>query len=133
MKIERISLAQTEASVNSPVRAAPRPDRTTLRNTDSPLTPTVKATQMARAMKQVNCVPPSRPTTAPTPTPAPAQATEKPSVFKRMLLGAGALISSVGVVGGLLSIVALGPLGLAVAAGAGVLGAAMIWLGGKAK
>jgi len=50
-----------------------------------------------------------------------------------MLLGAGALISSVGVVGGLLSIVALGPLGLAVAAGAGVLGAAMIWLGGKAK
>lgn len=132
MKIERISPAQTEASVTSPARAAPRPDRTTLRNTDSPLVPTIKAAQMARAMSQVNRVPPSRPTIAPAPTPAPAQAA-KPSVFKRVLLGAGAIISSVGVVGGLLSIVALGPLGLAVAAGAGVLGAAMIWLGSKVK
>lgn len=132
MKIERISPAQTEASVTSPARAAPRPDRTELRNTDSPLVPTIKAAQMARAMSQVNRVPPSRPTIAPAPTPAPAQAA-KPSVFKRVLLGAGAIISSVGVVGGLLSIVALGPLGLAVAAGAGVLGAAMIWLGSKVK
>lgn len=132
MKIERISLALTEASVTSPARAAPRPDRTTLRNTDSPLVPTIKAAQMARAMSRVNRVPPSRPTIAPTPTPAPAQAA-KPSVFKRVLLGAGALIASVGVVGGFVAIVALGPIGLAVAAGAGVLGAAMIWLGGKAK
>ena len=132
MKIERISPAQTEASVTSPTRATLQSDRTQLRNTDSPLTPTVKAVQMARAMKTASPTPPSRPTAPP----AQAQTTEqaaKPSVFKRFLLGAGALISSVGVVGGLLSIVALGPVGLAVAAGAGVVGAAMIWLGGKAK
>lgn len=132
MKIERISLAQTEASVNSPIRATLPSDRTQLRNTDSPLTPTVRAAQMERAMKIASPMPPSRPA----PPPAPARATDqqaKPSGFKRLLLGAGALLSSVGVVGGFMSIIALGPVGLAVAAGAGVVGAALIWLGGKVK
>ena len=128
MKIERISLSKTEASVNSPVRTAPRAKRLALCNTDSPLAPTLKAEQLRRSLATT----PMRTATKPTPKP-PVVTTPKPSVFKRVLLGIGALVSSVGVVAGLLSMVVLGPIGLAVAAGVGAVGAAMIWLGGKVK
>ena len=128
MKIERISLAQTEASVNSPVRVAPAPQRT-LKNTDNPLAPTVKAAQMERAMKTAAPAPLARPNLVRTSTPP----VIPPSGFKKFLMGAGVLFASVGVVAGLISIVALGPIGLAVAGGAAALAAGMIWLGSKVK
>lgn len=128
MKIERISLAPTEASVTSPVRVAPAPQRT-LKNTDNPLAPTVKAAQMERAMKTVASAPMARPNFVRTSS----QPVIPPSGFKKFLMGAGVLLASVGVVAGFISIIALGPIGLAVAGGAAALAAGMIWLGNKVK
>jgi hypothetical protein len=67
----------------------------------------------------------------------PAQPAPQPAQPKKQTLGllakaatlTGMLLCSLGVVGGFVSIVALGPLGLAVAAGAGVLGATLIKFG----
>jgi hypothetical protein len=50
-----------------------------------------------------------------------------------VLLGIGAAIGSLGVVGGFMSIIILGPIGLAVAGGAAALAAAMIFIGSKVK
>jgi len=129
MKIERISLAATEASVTSPVRpiSAPRTDRTTLRNTDNPLEPTVKAAQMARAMKTAA----TAPAQAPNLSRSSSEPVIPPSGFKKFLMAGGVLLASVGVVAGFISMVALGPIGLGAAAGAAALAAGMIWLGSK--
>lgn len=129
MKIERISLAATEASVNSPVRPISAP-RTDLRNTDNPLAPTVKAEQMARAMKTAATAPVAAP---PNLSRSSSEPVIPPSGFKKFLMLGGVLMASVGVVAGFVSIAALGPIGLGIAGGAAVLAAAMIWLGSKVK
>jgi hypothetical protein len=53
--------------------------------------------------------------------------------LKKFLAFGGVLMASVGVVAGFVLIVALGPIGLAVAGGAAALAAGMIWLGSKVK
>lgn len=135
--MNRISPALTEASVTSPttkttVSRTPRATNTTrtiLINTDSPLVPTVKAEQMARAMKTAATAPPAAPNLVRPSSPP----VIPPSGLKKFLMLGGVLMASVGVVAGFISIVVLGPIGLAVAAGAAALAAAMIWLGSKVK
>ena len=63
----------------------------------------------------------------PPPLPLPA------SKLARFLLAAGACVIGLGIPLGMLSMVALGPVGLAVAGAAAALGAALIWLGSKAQ
>jgi hypothetical protein len=84
---------------------------------------------MARAMKTAAAAP----TEAPNLVRSSSPPVIPPSGLKKFLMGAGVLLASVGVVAGFISIVVLGPVGLAVAAGAAALAAAMIWLGSKAK
>jgi len=126
---ERVSLALTEASVNSPGRAdrAPKVRRVALINSDNPLAPTLKAEQIARVARAAT--PPAQPNSVRSSTPP----TTPPSKFKRVLLAVGAAVGSLGVVGGFMSIIILGPIGLAVAGGAAALAAGMIWLGSKVK
>lgn len=128
MKIERISPARTESSATSPVRPMSAP-RTELLNTDNPLAPTVKAAQMARAMKTAATAPLEAPSLSRTSSPP----VIPPSGLKKFLAFGGVLMASVGVVAGFVLIVALGPIGLAVAGGAAALAAGMIWLGSKVK
>ena len=133
---ERVSLALTEASVNSPVRAdrAPKVRRVALINSDNPLAPTLKAEQIVRAARVAAPTPPSRPVAArPNLYRSSTPPTAPPSKFKRFLLAVGAAVGSLGVVGGFMSIIIFGPIGLAVAGGAAALAAGMIWLGSKVK
>jgi hypothetical protein len=127
--MNRISaVAVSEVSVTSPYRpprSAPIPVRNNGTNSDYPLAPQrvrYAASAPARSVTQ-----PQRP------LPQAAKDQPTPSVKKRLMALAGALVASVGTVAGLMSIVALGPVGLGVAAGAAVLGFALIRLSAKLK
>jgi len=118
------SVARSEASVISPYRpprSEPVPISKQWINSDYPLAP-----QHVRYTTPQPVKPVQQSTPAPKPEP-------KPSVAKRVVMGIGALLASVGTVAGLLSIAALGPVGLAVAAGAAVLGIVLIRSGSTMK
>lgn len=70
------------------------------------------------------------------PAPRPADPAPPPlpaSKLSRILLAAGAIVIALGIPAGVLSIIALGPVGLAIAGAAAAIGAALIWLGSKAE
>lgn len=127
--LHRPSPAVTDVSVSGPWRPASAPIPIPGRpgeTTDSHL----RADQLARAMEaRIRSLParPSRPLPD-SPPPAPPAA-PRASVLARVLLISGAAVAMLGIPAGFLSIIGLGPLGLAVAAGAAALGAALIALG----
>ena len=124
--IARPSVAISEATVTGPYRPTNNivPLRPRTQNSDNPLAPKQLRPSQLRPV-----------TSQPAPQPAQAQAAQpkqpKRSVGKMLASLAGVLMCSVGVVGGLVSIVGLGPIGLAVAVGAAVVGAIFIKLGTK--
>jgi len=127
--VNRIAhVARSEASVVSPYRpprSEPIPVRNNGTNSDYPLAP--QRVRYATAE-------PARP--APLsrhPMPQPSEPQPKPSVKQRLMLLTGVLLASVGTVAGLISIAALGPIGIGVAAGAALLGFALIRIGAKLK
>lgn len=120
--LARIS-ANTAESVVSPFRPSRKPDPVSWRNSDQYQLPRAKVEQIKRAPAANR--PKMKYEPRRTPPPAP------PSKWKAALSTVGGLAVSVGVIGGLLSIVALGPIGIAVAVGAGVIGAALIRAGAK--
>lgn len=127
--MNRIStVAVSEASVVSPYRpprSKPIPVRNNGTNSDYPLAP-----QRVRYATSA----PARPVAQPqNPLPQPAEPQPKPSAKKLLMVLAGVLMASVGTVAGLMSIIALGPVGLGVAAGAALLGFALIRIGAKLK
>lgn len=130
--LTRPSVTISEASVTGPYRPSndtARP-RQVWANSDNPLTP--KPIRFANNVVPLHAAR-QRPVVLPAqPAPSPVQHQQpRRSVGKMLTSLAGVLLCSIGVVGGFVSIVALGPLGLAVAAGAGILGAALIKLGTK--
>jgi hypothetical protein len=127
--MNRISaVAVSEVSVTSPYRpprSAPIPVRNNGTNSDYPLAP-----QRVRYAASA----PARPVTQPQrPLPQAAEAQPKPSAKKLLTALAGVLMVSVGTVAGLVSIAALGPIGVGVAGGAALLGFALIRLSAKLK
>ena len=119
--IRRVSLPLSEKSVTGPYR--PQPKRKEWTNSDVSL-PTLPAN--VSRIRKANVMPPSASKKPTTPPPA---AKHPLSLGKRIAALAGVLCCSIGVVGGLVSIVALGPVGIGIAAGAAVVGAVLIKLG----
>ncbi len=122
--LKRVSFALSEKSVTSPLRPAiPTSGRRDWRNSDT-LHPIVPA-NVARIRNQALAAntPISRP------APPPPADPQIPSKKRRGLALSGVLSCSLGVVAGLVSIAALGPIGIAVAAGAAIFGAALIRIG----
>lgn len=99
-------------------------------NSDHPLAPRARPIVSAPPAARLQVVQ-SRPVIAPPPPPAvPVEPPrEKPSVWRRVGAIAGVLLASVGTVAGLVSIAALGVVGLGVAAGAFFLGCMLIRAG----
>jgi hypothetical protein len=58
---------------------------------------------------------------------------KKPSLIKRGVITAGAFMATFGVAAGFLSTIALGAVGVAVAIGAALIGAALLYLGKRMK
>lgn len=125
VNLRRVSFAPTEASVTGPYRpqdvnTAPRDG---WRNSDTiyPRTPAhidrIRQLPAAnQSMRQAQPLPP-----------VPQPAAPQPMSLGRRIIGLiGVACASVGTVAGLVSIVALGPIGLAVAGGAFVLGLVLI-------
>lgn len=117
MKVEfqRISPAISEPSVTGPMKTQ---IRAAWRNSEAPYS--LPAAHIEKIKKMPLTVVPSRPQP---PAPPPKKLW---SLGRKMTALAGILCCTVGVLGGLFSIVALGPVGLAVAAGAAILGACLI-------
>ena len=80
--------------------------------------------QMAAPAATPACSPAAR-TQAPEPTTTAPQP-KKPSVFKRVVVGFALLSGVVGTIGGFVSIIALGPIGLAISGGSALLAFAAI-------
>lgn len=110
--------APSEASVNGPFT----PPHVTVelagwRNSDYPLSPASRPK-----------LTPAQPRTAPVVIQQ-TEVTQHPlSPFKRAVTTVGILLSSVGLVGGICSSIGIGPIGLAIGAGAFVVGVALILL-----
>lgn len=125
---KRVSFAPSEQSVTSPFRpSTPTQNnkRRDWRNSDT-LHPIVPA-NVARIRNQglaANMPAPAR-------TQLPAVQEQITSKKRRFAAVLGVLSCSVGVVAGLISIAALGPIGFAVAAGAGIVGYALIKFAGR--
>lgn len=126
--LHRPSPALSDVTVSGPWQPASQPIPIPSRPgelTDGHL----RADQLARAMEARIRSLPSRPQ-PPQPDRLPAPpATPQASVLARVLLITGAAVAMLGIPAGFLSIIGLGPLGLAVAAGAAALGGALIALG----
>lgn len=117
--LSRVSV-KSEMSVTSPVRK----DRGVIRSAvgSSPVMPTREAEVLRHRLARADVVRPQPVRQAVRPA-----AEKKPSVMKRALMAVGAL--SLAAAGpALLSIVAIGPLGIAVAGGMAVTGALLIKL-----
>lgn len=138
---------RSESTVDSPISPLPRTrnplprtrnplpgtpeSHTTWQNSDYPLA----AGRVPRMVSAAPVTPTAHPIPAPAANPAaqiPA-AEPKPSRLRRAILGAGAFLGSFGVVGGFISIIGLGPLGLAVAGGAAVAAAILLKLGASIR
>lgn len=127
--INRPVISTTEGGAKGPGRPASSPIPIPARPhrvTDAHL----RADLAARAMEaRIRSIPsrPARPG-----VPRQQQAPQpRPGMGQRILLATGALFIALGIPIGMLSIVALGPAGLAVAAAAGVVGALLISAGKK--
>lgn len=112
----RSSVAVSEASVTGPYR--PSNDTARVRqpwtNSDYPLAP-----------RLVKFTPPQNPRVIAT-APQTEQPQQKISLARRVVALTGVFLASVGTVAGMLSIVGLGPIGLAVAVGAFVVGCVLV-------
>lgn len=130
--MNRISaVSVSEASVVSPYRpprSEPLPVRNNWTNSDYPLAPQRVRYAASAPVRPVTQPQPTEPQTAPAPA---AEPTPKPSIKQRLVLLAGALMVSVGTIAGFVSIVAVGPAGIGIAAAAAILGAALIRSGSK--
>lgn len=118
----RPSTPRSGRSVTSPYRPVEDSVRDLL-----PAHPPANVRKALAATPASPVTPPPRPQ-PPVHTPEPAPV--KPSFAKRFVLGLGVL-SAMAVVPGFISIVALGPAGLGVAAACAALSAACIWIGNK--
>lgn len=119
----------SEASVNGPYR----PTRTPMNNV-TPFRQQWKNTDYPLAPKQLppqNRVPVVVSQPAKPPVTVAAQPQDKRTFWHKATALAGVAMCSLGVVAGLVSIVALGPIGLAVAAGAAVVGIGLMGLSSK--
>lgn len=117
-RISQVTIAPSEASVTGPYRpsndtARPRQGWT---NSDYPLAPSRPV-----RFDPPNPLPPVQ--AQPQPNPEPQQ---RVSIVRKLVAIAGVLCVSLGTVGGLVSIAALGPIGLAVAGGAFLIGCVLI-------
>lgn len=116
-RISQVTIAPSEASVTGPYRpsndtARPRQAWT---NSDYPLAPA----------RPVRFDPPNPlPPVQAQPQPAPEQ--KKMGIGRKLIALAGVFMCSVGTIAGLVSIAALGPIGLAIAGGAFVAGCVLI-------
>lgn len=124
--LKRVSFARSEQSVTSPMRPA-TPEKSSKRrdwrNSDT-LHPIVPANVARIKNKTIAAnTPIARPPKTPTPAPE-----KRPSKLKKAMALVGVLACSLGVVAGLVSIAAIGPLGLAAAGGSAAVGAALIFL-----
>ena len=124
--LRRVSLPLSETSVTGPYR--PQPKRQQWTNSDVSM-PTLPAN--VSRIREANVVPPSVvPPLAPKKPATPPPAEKHPlSIGKRIAALAGVLCCSIGVVGGFVLIVALGPIGIGIAAGAAIVGAVLIKIG----
>lgn len=116
----------TERSVVSPYR--PRETHWTSRDVHTPHPPAnVRQAIQAAPVRPQQVATPSR-------TPQqPATTEKKPSLKKRIVLGLGALSAIAAVPGLIAGVVALGPVGLLIGAGLGILSAALLGIGDKLK
>jgi hypothetical protein len=133
------SAPRSEVSVTSPHRPVKSPVPTpstraqndaTWKSRDVHLThppANVKRALTASPSATVKSSPRSSPKASPTNSFQEPSQLQVASVKKRFFAGIGALLIGPGTVAGLLSIVALGPVGLGVAAGAAALGVFLIW------
>jgi hypothetical protein len=128
MRTSSIAPSQmSETTVNSPQRPTSRDAASTTgwHNSDYPL--------QAQAVRII--MPSTRPaSTAPSTNPAPQQQPAPVvSVKRRLVALVGVFMASLGTVGGLISMAALGPIGLAIAGGCLVGGLAIIGVSLKGK
>lgn len=122
--LARQSVAVSEASVTGPYRPSndtARP-RQVWANSDNPLSP--KQVRFANNVVPLHTA--RQRTVIPPPAPAAQPEKQKLGFLAKAAALAGVLLCSVGTVAGLISIVALGAIGVGVAAGAFVLGLTLI-------
>lgn len=118
VNLNRISAAQTECSMVGPYQPKNTAPIEAFKNSDVYQAPPARIA----AIKAT----PVQPRPVSTWQPQAANEPVKMSMIRRIGVAVGALLAIGGVIGGLVSIVALGPLGLAVAAGSAMLGAAIL-------